>query len=53
MGEKLLQHKIAKDYNVVDQVDLNFQREDMFWAIVLYNVENQETENMKRKMPRS
>jgi|TARA_R100000479_G_C6356806_1_gene191400 hypothetical protein len=50
MGEKLLLHQVAKDYNNAN-IYLDFQREDLFWALVAYNVESSEMESKMPRMP--
>jgi hypothetical protein len=49
MGEKLLEHQIAKDYGI-NAVNLDFERDDMYWALVLYEVERDEVEKTNRSM---
>lgn len=49
MGDKLLEHQIAKDYGI-NAVNLDFERDDMYWALVLYEVERDEVEKTKRSM---
>ena len=48
MSEKILEHRIAKDYGM-DAVDLNFDRDDIYWAVVLYQIEAEEAESATKR----
>ena len=46
----LVQHALDQDYNNAN-IYLDFQREDLFWALVAYNVESSEMESKMPRMP--
>jgi len=51
IAEKMLEHKIAKDYSV-SNITLDFEREDLFWAVVFYQLENDSNKSAMSRMKR-
>ena len=45
----MLEHKIARDYGANCNIEFNFQREDLFWSMMLYEVEAQEMKQANQK----
>lgn len=45
----MLEHKIARDYGANCNIEFDFQREDLFWSMMLYEVESQEMKQAKQK----
>tara|TARA_Y100000004_G_C8733925_1_gene335436 strand:- start:227 stop:430 length:204 start_codon:yes stop_codon:yes gene_type:complete len=51
MAEKMLEHRIAKDYSN-SNIALDFEREDLFWSILFYQIEADKHKSEMAKVKR-
>tara|TARA_Y100000004_G_scaffold127234_1_gene143239 strand:+ start:338 stop:490 length:153 start_codon:yes stop_codon:yes gene_type:complete len=49
MGNNLLEHRIVKDYGPSPHIDLRFDRDGVFWALLFYELEAQEQKSASKK----